>query len=95
MRILAANAVAIHTTSIVRTTRTVDFQPHSPQSCAVQALTDAIFDLAAYPDHISLMREEAEREVATQGWTKAALGNMHKIDSFLRESMRINSGPGV
>ncbi|KAJ7368770.1 cytochrome P450 [Mycena albidolilacea] len=73
MRILAANAVAIHTTSI--------------------ALTDAIFDLAAYPDHIFLMREEAEREVATQGWTKAALGNMHRIDSFLRESMRINSGP--
>jgi cytochrome P450 len=61
----------------------------------VQALTNAVFDLAAYPDHISPMREEAERVVGTQGWTKAALGNMNKIDSFLRESLRLNTGPGV
>ncbi|KAJ6585896.1 cytochrome P450 [Mycena capillaripes] len=75
MRVLATNAVAIHTTSM--------------------ALTNALFDLAAYPEHISPMREEAERVVATQGWTKAALGNMQKIDSFLRESLRLNSGPVV
>lgn len=41
------------------------------------------------------MREEAERAVEKEGWTKAALNNMHKIDSFLRESQRLNaSGPG-
>lgn len=40
------------------------------------------------------MREEAERVVAEEGWTKAALNNMVKIDSFLRESQRINNfGP--
>jgi hypothetical protein len=95
MRILATNAVAIHTTSMVRTTRIVEFQRQSPKSCAVQALTNALFDLAAYPDHVSPMREEAERVVAAHGWTKAALGNMHKIDSFLRESLRLTTGPGV
>ena len=35
------------------------------------------------------MREEAERVVEREGWTKAALGSMHKIDSFLRESQRL------
>jgi hypothetical protein len=42
------------------------------------------------------MRQEAERVVTTEGWTKAALGNMHKIDSFLRESQRLRGiGPGT
>jgi hypothetical protein len=40
------------------------------------------------------MREEAERVVKKEGWTKAALNSMVKIDSFFRESQRINSnGP--
>jgi hypothetical protein len=42
------------------------------------------------------MREEAERIVAEQGWSKAALGSMHKIDSFIRESQRLTgSGPST
>jgi hypothetical protein len=40
------------------------------------------------------MREEAERVIGEEGWTKAALNNMTKIDSFLRESQRHNpTGP--
>jgi hypothetical protein len=40
------------------------------------------------------MREEAERVVREEGWTKAALNSMVKIDSFLRESQRLNpTGP--
>ncbi|KAJ6570518.1 cytochrome P450 [Mycena vulgaris] len=57
-------------------------------------LTSALYDLTTYPEHIGPMREEAERVVAEEGWTKAALGSMHKIDSFLRESQRLSgSGP--
>jgi hypothetical protein len=42
------------------------------------------------------MREEAERIVREEGWTKAALNSMVKIDSFLPESQRINTnGPGT
>jgi len=52
-------------------------------------LTSALYDLTAYPAHIAPMREEAERVVAQEGWTKVALGNMHKVDSFLRESQRL------
>ncbi|KAJ7432441.1 cytochrome P450, partial [Mycena galericulata] len=52
------------------------------------ALSSALFDLTTYPSHFQPMREEADREVKEKGWTKAALANMHKIDSFLRESQR-------
>jgi hypothetical protein len=42
------------------------------------------------------MREEAERVVKEKGWTKSALNNMIKIDSFLLESQRLNTnGPGA
>jgi cytochrome P450 len=63
---------------------------------AVQALADALYDLAVHPEYILPMREEAERVIAAEGCTKAALGNLHKIDSFLRESMRLTApGPGT
>ncbi|KAF7303498.1 Cytochrome P450 [Mycena indigotica] len=56
-------------------------------------LTSALFDLTVHPEYIAPLREEAERVVNKEGWTKAALGSMHKIDSFLRESQRL-SGTG-
>ncbi|KAJ6556609.1 hypothetical protein DFH09DRAFT_1317927 [Mycena vulgaris] len=40
------------------------------------------------------MREEAER-VVQRGVDQEALGKMHKIDSFLRESQRLNSMASV
>ncbi|KAF7349710.1 Cytochrome P450 [Mycena sanguinolenta] len=36
------------------------------------------------------LREEVESVVEKDGWTKVALDNMHKIDSFIRESQRMN-----
>ncbi|KAJ7666364.1 cytochrome P450 [Mycena rosella] len=52
-------------------------------------LTSALYDLTTYPEHILPLREEVERVIAAEGWTKSALGHMHKIDSFLRESQRL------
>ncbi|KAJ7241340.1 cytochrome P450 [Mycena haematopus] len=58
------------------------------------AFTQALFDLTTHPEYLTPLREEAERVVGEEGWSKAALNNMVKIDSFLRESMRINNnGP--
>lgn len=37
------------------------------------------------------MRQEAESVIEEHGWTKAAMQKMHKIDSFLKESQRLNS----
>ncbi|KAJ6563057.1 cytochrome P450 [Mycena vulgaris] len=51
---------------------------------------EALLDLATYSDYIQPLREEVERVIGKHGWTKAALADMHKIDSFLRESQRIN-----
>jgi len=57
------------------------------------ALTGALYDLTTYPEHMLPMCEEAERIVAEEGWTKAAVSKMHKIDSFIRESQRLTTGP--
>ncbi|KAJ6534999.1 cytochrome P450 [Mycena capillaripes] len=58
-----------------------------------QTLTAALYDLTTYPEHLIPMCEEAERVVAAEGWSKASLANMHKIDSFLRETRRLNMSP--
>ncbi|KAJ7140569.1 cytochrome P450 [Mycena crocata] len=50
--------------------------------------TEALLDLATYPEYIPPLRDEAQTVVKRKGWKKAALGDMHKIDSFLRESQR-------
>jgi hypothetical protein len=52
-----------------------------------------MYDLTAHPQHIEPMREEAERMIKEEGWTKGALAKMHKIDSFLRESQRFGFTP--
>ncbi|RPD64698.1 cytochrome P450 [Lentinus tigrinus ALCF2SS1-6] len=54
------------------------------------SLSHALLDLAAYPEYIQPLREEVEAIVAAEGWTKAGMGKMWKIDSFLKESQRIN-----
>jgi len=59
------------------------------------ALVNALFDLTTYPNHIKPMREEAERAILQDGWTKAALNNMHQVDSFLRESQRMNGSSPI
>ncbi|KAJ7774437.1 cytochrome P450 [Mycena olivaceomarginata] len=46
------------------------------------AFTYALFDLTTYPEYLLPMREEAERVVKEEGWTKAALNGMVEIDSF-------------
>ena len=36
------------------------------------------------------MREEVDRIIAAEGWTKASMQKMRRVDSFLRESQRYN-----
>ncbi|KAJ7290004.1 cytochrome P450 [Mycena rebaudengoi] len=58
--------------------------------CTSMTFAEALLDLATYPSYIQPLRDEVESVIRKEGWTKAALGDMHKIDSFLRESQRIN-----
>jgi hypothetical protein len=97
LRILSVNMAAIHTTSMVsKAARPTSVEYLLMYISATQAFTQALFDLTTHPEHLLPMREEAERVVREEGWTKAALNSMAKIDSFLRESQRINTnGPSI
>lgn len=58
-------------------------------------VVNAIFDLCAMPEYLESLREEIER-CTTQagGWNLSAINNMEMLDSFLKESQRINH-PGI
>ena len=47
--------------------------------------------ISVSPECIQPLREEVEGIVKEQGWTKASISNMRKLDSFLREAQRVNS----
>ncbi|GJJ07760.1 hypothetical protein Clacol_001965 [Clathrus columnatus] len=52
--------------------------------------THTLYHLAAEPHYLQPMREEIESVIAQEGWTKIAMTKMHKLDSFLKESLRYN-----
>lgn len=56
-----------------------------------QTLTHSLYDLAIHPEYVDEMREEARAAVEEYGWSKAAMQKMRKIDSFMKESLRLNS----
>ena len=49
-----------------------------------------MYRLLSHPEHIEPLRQEVEAVVAEEGWTKAGMDKMHKIDSFLRETQRLD-----
>ncbi|KAF5349586.1 hypothetical protein D9756_008948 [Leucocoprinus leucothites] len=59
------------------------------------AATQALFDLAIHPEYVMELRQEVKQALAELGWTKAALQRMHKVDSFLKESQRLNNMGGM
>jgi len=60
-----------------------------------QTFTQVLYSLLSHPEYIEPLREEVEAVVAEEGWTKAAMDKMHKIDSFVRETMRIDVSPAL
>ncbi|KAI6165103.1 cytochrome P450 [Pisolithus thermaeus] len=53
-------------------------------------LMSAVYNLAAHPEYFLPLREEVDAVVRQDGWTKAAIDKMYKIDSFLKESYRLD-----
>ncbi|KAI9935129.1 hypothetical protein MW887_000750 [Aspergillus wentii] len=70
----------IHILATVPTTYTVAF-----------AATQALFDLAARPEYIPILREEFQSvlDSCNGNLTKEAFSKMTKLDSFMKESQRI------
>ncbi len=54
----------------------------------------ALYHLASSTDYMKILREEVDGVFAQEGWSKAALGKMRKLDSFLKEVLRLNP-PGI
>ncbi len=54
----------------------------------MQSMVNALHHLAAYPEYTAPLRTEVEQVITSDGWTKAAIDKMWKVDSFLRESQR-------
>ena len=58
-------------------------------------MTNALYDLAAYPQYVAELRAEISDVVALEPdhrLRKSALPKLIKLDSFLRESQRMNPG---
>ncbi|KAK0212067.1 cytochrome P450 [Desarmillaria ectypa] len=54
--------------------------------------TSALYALAAHPEYVEILRTEVESVIKEEGKTKAAMGKMDQLDSFLKESQRLYGG---
>lgn len=54
----------------------------------------AFYHLASSAECMQILREEVDGVFAHEGWSKAALGKMRRLDSFLKELLRLNP-PGI
>ena len=82
-----ANFAAIHTTTMVRSR--IKHLLRGLELKRRQSLSNVMFNLAARQEYIQPLREEIETAIRADGWTKEAMGHMHKLDSFIKESMRL------
>ena len=89
-RLLLVNFAAIHTTSLVRrcTAQPLNLDPNL---CMIQTSTQVLYRLLANPEYIEPLRQEIEAVIAEEGWTKAGIDKMHKLDSVVRETQRLDS----
>jgi len=53
--------------------------------------TQALYRLLANPEYIEPLRQEVDAVITEEGWTKAGIDKMHKIDSFIREAQRVDN----
>ena len=56
----------------------------------MQVFKHAILQLADNPLYAEAIRAQSEPLVEAEGWTKASLSKMTKLDAFLKESQRFN-----
>lgn len=53
-------------------------------------LAYVLLRLAAHPEYVEPMRQDVIRVVAEHGWSKNAMTQMRKVDSFVHESQRLD-----
>ncbi|PPR01224.1 hypothetical protein CVT26_015299 [Gymnopilus dilepis] len=55
-------------------------------------LSDSLVNIASYPEYVTQIRNEIEDVLEEEGWSREALAKMVKLDSFMKESMRLGAG---
>ena len=55
-----------------------------------QTAAQVLYRLIVNPEYLEPLRQEIEAAVADEGWTKAGMDKLHKLDGFLRETLRID-----
>ncbi|KAF2218367.1 cytochrome P450 [Elsinoe ampelina] len=56
-----------------------------------ETTTQAIYDLCTYPEIQEQLREEVVQVLSAEGWAKTSLYKLKLMDSFLKESQRVNN----
>ena len=87
-RILVVNFAAIQSSSMVNPNLYLHIIPYTELIEGIQSFVHALFYLAALPEYIGPLRAEVEEVIEREGWTKEALDQMYKVDSFIKESQR-------
>ncbi|KIM47830.1 hypothetical protein M413DRAFT_22429 [Hebeloma cylindrosporum] len=92
--ILDFSVTSFQRISIVRPPRT-----HSPIATSLNIFSkdfaNALYYLAASPKHAVPMRREIEGVIKREWWSKDAINRMRKVDSFLKESMRMGNASSL
>ena len=57
-----------------------------------QLLTNSLFNLATYPEYVSILQEEIDSVRSENGgqFTLESMGKLKKLDSFIKETLRFN-----
>jgi hypothetical protein len=87
-RVLVVNFAAIHSSSNVSYSMSTPLQ--SLTAWVTQSFVHALFYLAVLPEYIAPLRAEVDEVIEREGWSKEGLDKMHKVDSFIKESQRMN-----
>ena len=89
-RLLLVNFASLHSTCLVSSTTRPFPRRNVFLITDLQTLTQVFYRLVDNPDYVKPLRQEVEGVVAEEGWTKAGIDKMHKIDSFIRETQRLD-----
>ena len=89
-RVLVVNFAAIHSSSNVSYSMSTPLQSLRGGGGVTQSFVHALVYLAALPEYIAPLRAEVEEVIEREGWSKEGLDQMHKVNSFIKESQRMN-----
>lgn len=87
IRVLVINIATIHTTAAVCVPSVICSASFDMEW---KTFTHGVNNLLDHTEYIDALREEAESALHSHGWTKQAINQLVRSDSFFKESSRLN-----